>query len=513
MRIYLAGGDRKAYRELLTREGVQWVALTYARWLGKPGALRREVDAGRKVGTRYLLLGALPRGVEIEPDRYAKLYNRFCGYWGHLFEAVEGLGEKTPIQTDHGPVTVIPVWEPGQDWKETLAQSTSKYVGVRGETPRLPVMLAQARKRGIRVHGFHTSKIHSGSGLRFDSVDSSSWVYSSEAHHTLYVFRDGRFHILTDQDSRKLDLGRHGRYLRKCGADIEGLRKGNRASLVQAAVIAWRDLSAHMEGAKKGNLVKRPKRKMDIPQKGDLTKRKVEGWIIPIRKADIERALQIRAGIRGLQPKIGDTVGTELDHDDSNPPHLQSQLSEPRLGTPSTVSPSGNESMTALPTASLVMTGGNKQKLAKVAFKHALCQLPGLTCDACAMQVGCPRFDESAECAYQATFDGLSIAETAENDISGAEVIADVNRMRALRAVTLENRVNGGIPSKETTALLHKSFQEHMSLVEARSGGKAKLTVQASGGGILSRIFGSLPQDTLDTNPETIEAQIVPPKE
>lgn len=130
---------------------------------------------------------------------------------------------------------------------------------------------------------------------------------------------------------------------------------------------------------------------------------------------------------------------------------------------------------------------------------------PGVICNACNMSENCPQFKEGATCAYDSDLQGLSSRDV-NNILPSLEVIADLQKKRALRAVMVEARqANGQLDPMTTRQLevaaaaaervlkyklpMQQTMQRSVAVVSQAQG-------QAQGGGLLQKLMSGIMGNT-----------------
>ncbi len=125
--------------------------------------------------------------------------------------------------------------------------------------------------------------------------------------------------------------------------------------------------------------------------------------------------------------------------------------------------------------------------------------MPGVVCNRCPAADSCPEFSENSSCAFDEYFMGLPSRDL-ENVIPAMESFADMQAMRARRAVFLEQRVTGGQldPNVSRQINIASEALEHVARIKGafETGQRKSLTVIAQGenpqGGILARLMSGI---------------------
>jgi len=284
-RIYLAGAEASTLSDLLEASEVKHILYSFF-WISKKKQgrqfaerVQRGIDAGRK----YLLdSGAFTyqtqavAGEFMPLDRYLDQYLRYIEKYGHLFEACAELDIEGAEIPDFGMVDyeehvipwreqmvkanpkakIMPIWHvetrTTEDWDACCRDPRYQYLGIGGQAQlrddemvgTFSKLLSKAHRAGKIVHGYAATKVKTQlKQLKFDSVDSSSWL-SAQRFGTTYIFKNGQF-IVLDKNQKALRR-RHRRHFKKMGIDSKALEADKSSELRKAAVIAWRDLGAHL---------------------------------------------------------------------------------------------------------------------------------------------------------------------------------------------------------------------------------------------------------------------------
>lgn len=130
--------------------------------------------------------------------------------------------------------------------------------------------------------------------------------------------------------------------------------------------------------------------------------------------------------------------------------------------------------------------------------------LPGVVCNNCPAAESCPEFKENATCAFDKQFEALPSRDL-NNLIPTMELVADIQRKRAMRAFFLEQRVAGGQLDPNVTRQLEAAAEatERVARLKAPAEQMARQSITVvqqggSGGGLISRLLagvtGALPQ-------------------
>lgn len=228
MELYLAGENQK--KKLLTEHNEMKIFLAgehpvkngrYANWDGinileSFYYLRKNKQFPRLIKTfeNFLLdSGAftfLSSGKSVDFDAYTEEYAAFIGKWGvrNFFELdidsivgikeVERLRHKLIDATGRKP---IPVWHKnrGKEYfikmcKEfpyvAIGGIVTKEIPIRAYEKMFPWFIATAHKYGCKIHALGYTNIKGLYTYKFDSVDSTAWLYGSRGGF-LYKFDVG----------------------------------------------------------------------------------------------------------------------------------------------------------------------------------------------------------------------------------------------------------------------------------------------------------------------------------
>lgn len=151
--------------------------------------------------------------------------------------------------------------------------------------------------------------------------------------------------------------------------------------------------------------------------------------------------------------------------------------------------------------------------------------MPGVVCDNCPMAEHCPAYQPAHKCAYDEDYAGLT-TRNVSNFIPTLELLADIQKKRAMRGVMMESRLAGGQLDPNVTRQIEvaASAAERVMRYKAPTTKSANSSITvvaqgngiAKGGGILSKLLsgsgidgapGELtlnpPQDTIVVHAES----------
>lgn len=228
MELYLAGGisgnlsaewrkisEVADYENILPKNGQILESYYYCRannWMPKliPTLRGFLLDSGA-----FTFMSGAGR---VDWDAYVEEYGQFINRWGvDLFfeldiDSIVGLREVERLRAKLQKITgkyPIPVWHKnrGKEYFLTMCERYP-YVAIGGivtqEIPRatyekaFPWFIREAHKRGRKIHGLGYTSIAGLHKYRFDSVDSTAWLYGNRGGY-LYKFnaRKGDFDKIT----------------------------------------------------------------------------------------------------------------------------------------------------------------------------------------------------------------------------------------------------------------------------------------------------------------------------
>jgi hypothetical protein len=273
MRVYFAGAEAEKFTLMLLDSGVRSILYSYHYIL----EYRREAFLSRMMLQHpdvsfFLDSGAYTFGMKarkgeshISWEKYNDRFMRYVAEFGHQYDRIAELDldwsglpvtpqmvdEWREEMMDESPsLPILPVWNRGRGdpaWDRYVRDERLKHLGIAsgaGSLGSLAVKANQANAAGKTVHGFAMTKMSIFNYVRFDSCDSSSWIFGQK-YGTLFVWRGDKMIMLTS--AQKRDRRLYAKYFETIGCDPKKVIEDDVAEVRKCNIMSWKFLADRVE--------------------------------------------------------------------------------------------------------------------------------------------------------------------------------------------------------------------------------------------------------------------------
>lgn len=465
MDLYFGGSEQKSWRDLLQREGVECVSLSYVgllRRITKPETFRVADHYPRQkvhLDSGAFSLNRDPGTSETEARELAEGYYRFVQdnigdvEFASEFDAV-ALGDhvretRETFWKDMPPEKFLPVWH-GADGPGELERLAAGYprVGVaQGDTGGDMTPLLRGLAPKTRLHGIAMTRMDAMKAIPWSSVGSTSWLSTIQYGDT-FVWDGRRMHRYPKKMKDKARK-EHRSWLRQSGFDVRKIEADDNEELLRLSVWSWQHYASSLGTGKVVTLFPVP----DDPGSGEDEDREAATPAGDSRNAELTRREEKKV-LPGLGIDFREPGG---DEDGDEPP-------EPHLITPA---------------ASL------------------------LQCDTCFLKEKCPAMTPGSECVYEIPVQIRTTRQLA----SLQDSLIEMQAQRVLFARMIE-QFEGGYPDTNLSSEIDRlNRMVKVKADTAREGFSVRIegSSPAASSGMISRIFGKQVAEKMGELPETVD--------
>lgn len=467
MDLYYGGTEQKMWRELLQREGVEHVSLSYIglrRRIRNPSKWRiADHYPGQKV---YLDAGTftLNKADDADPDETWKLACQYMDFveanqadiaFASEFDAqVLGPRRIADMRENfwHGlrDDKWLPIWHPeyGTKMLEDMARLYTRVGVLQGDTNADLTPLLRKLAGQTMLHGVAMTRMDAMSEIPWSSVGSTSWLSPTQYGDTfVWTGRElKRYPKKYKEQARK----RHRTWLADQGFDMSLIEADDNNELLRLSIWSWRNFAASLE---KGRAVT-----MSVLDPFSQNEEPDPGTVDTPGTSTGNSELVPQTG-KKLLPVLGVTFQTRTDEDGN-------EVDEPHLTTPS----SGL-----------------------------------LRCDNCFMREKCPEMTPGSECVFEIPAKVRTTSQLAA--LQDWLIETQAQRVAFMRLI---EQAEGGYAD----ANLSSEMAVLQRMIKAKTdAGKEGFSVNIAnisspgGPGMISRIFGSDVSDKMAALPAPVDAQ------
>lgn len=475
MKVILSGGEKGTYRNVLTANGVQDIAMNLTQY---------SIPKTKTVDLGQLFKGA---DVYIYTSDGDEDTEKFDSFVREHADSITGVIGRHDYNGDWLGEKYIPLWNDEHD-VERLAYLCQKYgraaVSDRAiNTKTLPRIKQLQQRWGAKLYGI-TSKVDHIESVDWDAVLVSSWT--SVVRYGETQIWDG--HGLRRYPAQKKDSARrkHRSDIIRLGIDYEAIEQDDVGEVAKLAVRSWLAWDAHTSGS---------------------------GAYHPILDDDEQEFTNAEMGGIATTPPISlsegfrDSATPAIATDTPLTRHESEQQLLPVIGVERVVAntkfttPDGEETVDTTPNEVNVITHEGS----------------GIrSCDSCYLASRCPAFKEHSECGYR-----IPVRIHTKQQLQAVlTAMLEMQTSRVLFARFAEELEGQGVDPAVSAEMdrLFKLVKEFKDIEDTRD--LVRVEVEARGSsGVLSRIFGqkaadkanelSQPLDTNDIDGLIINADLV----
>lgn len=465
--LYFAGTEQKMWRELLQREGVEHVSLSYIgllRRIRNPSKWRiADHYPGQKV---FLDSGChtLNKKDDTDPDEAQKLASAYMDFVEANLDAIAFAAEFDA--TVLGPSMIaynrgefwdqlrddkwLPIWHPeyGLKMLEDMARTYTRVGVLQGDTSSDLTPILRKLAGQTMLHGVAMTKMQLMQDIPWSSVGSTSWLSPTQYGDT-FVW-DGRQMHRYPKSEKEKSRKRHRLWLASQGFDMDLIEADDNNELLRLSIWSWRNFAASL---KKGSLVT----PMNV--------------LSPF-------------GNEEPTPDIVDTPGTSGGNAELVP------RAERKL----------------LPVLGITYEKGTDKDGNDIAVEHLTTPSKGLLrCDTCFMREQCPEAKPGAECAYEIP----AQIRTASQLAAVQDWLIETQTQRVAFMRLVEQAQGGYADANLTSEMMHLQRMIKAKTDAGKDGININIAnVAAPGGpGMIARIFGNDTAEKMSALPAPIDAQ------
>ena len=457
MRVFLSGGEKSTYKNILVENNAPHIALNLT---------QLSIPKRKELNLRELVGGAEVCVYTSDEDEDVNRFDMFIRE--HLDEIDLIIG-----RPDYDGAWIgekyVPIWNDDKD-EERLAYLCQKYgrvaISDRALTARTIMRIKQLQMRfGCTLVGI-TSKVDTIESMPWDTVIVSSWTSVVRFGETQVWDGHGlrRYPAQKKESSRK----KHRADIVRLGLDFDAILEDDVKEVAKLAVLSWQE----WEKSTFGNVTERAYHptegddddELEAPQTGNVV--------------DITQHLPSFVNTSVATPTIATKRRSE------NGENAKELL--PVLGMETVVSVGSHDTTNGDDSYEI-----NPQREKVVRYKSSGVR----SCGSCYLAPRCPRFEEDAECAYELPIE----MKTKEQLRSVLRAMLEMQASRIMFSAFAEQLEGQGVDpvlSKEMDRLFElterfKNIEDTRDLV--------RFEVEArAGAGVLSRIFGDRASEKLN---------------
>jgi len=474
-KIFLSGGERANYRNILTDNGAPHIALNLT---------QLSIPKTKVLNLREMMSGAEVCVYTSDEDEDVNRFDEFIRE--HLDEIDLIIGRPDYDGAWIGP-KYVPLWNDAKD-EERLAHLCEKYgrvaISDRALNARTVMRLRQLQQRWGCTLVALTSKVDMIEAVTWDTVVVSSWTSVVRYGETQVWDGHGlrRYPAQKKESSRK----KHRADITRLGLDFDAVLEDDVKEVAKLAVLSWQE----WEKSTFGTAAYHP---LEMDEEEDFE---------------------------------GDETGKVVDITDYMPvlPNTVSGPSTIAISRRSESGENGKELLPIMGIETVVSVGHQEDESLEIEPKRESVvkfHSSGIrSCDSCYLAPRCPRFEAHAECAYE-----LPVEMKTKEQLRA--VLRAMLEMQASRimfgafAEQLEGQGMDPVLSKEIDRLFELT-QRFKDIEDTRDIISFQMEAKANAG-VLSRIFGPkvseqinqlsepLPQRAIDQ--VIIDAEVVDPVE